>query len=373
MKPKIFLSYAREDQATVEQLYNKLTGAGFDPWMDTEKIQAGAKWERRIEQAIKESHFFIACITAISVAKRGILRKEFDAALEKQKWMPEEDIYLLPIRLEDCSVPGSMNHLQWHDYFAPDSWDSLLQTLRDEADRRGLDVAAPDNQNPFHPTGRINDPAHFHGRERLVREICDELKKRSSVSLVGDSQIGKSSLLYYLFSTCGDWLPGTTVAYVDLQSVLDEEDFCETVLSLLGQKGDSLRDLKRALLNRDLVLLLDEVERLAEPDFNPRLHDLLRSLAQEPQFAMCLSTRRPLSDVFPASAPGGVSPFHNIFTPKTLGPFTSVEARAFLRACLKNTPITFTKSEIDRLLSDSACHPAALQRLAHVLFAEKTP
>ncbi len=93
--------------------------------------------------------------------------------------------------------------------------------------------AAPSGRrpvNPFYAGGRINDPAMFFGRTRLLREVRTELNKRCSVSLVGASQVGKSSLLYHLYLTRADWLadPETTLAYVDLQGVLDEADFCET-------------------------------------------------------------------------------------------------------------------------------------------------
>jgi hypothetical protein len=225
--------------------------------------------------------------------------------------------------------------------------------------------------NPFIASGRINDPDRFFGRQRIVREICAELRKGCSVSVVGEEQAGKSSLLYYLYQTRDQWLPGTTVEFVDLQSILDEADFCETILSKLGESGDTLRALKRALASRELVLLLDEVERLAEEDFNPRLHDLLRSLAQEPHFAMCLVTDRPLEEVFPARTPGGVSPFHNIFTIKTLGPFSEAEARDCIATCLARTDVAFTEREIERLLAESHCRPARLLAQAKELFEDK--
>jgi hypothetical protein len=225
--------------------------------------------------------------------------------------------------------------------------------------------------NPFYTSGRINDPALFFGRQRIVREICSELRKGCSVSVVGDSQIGKSSLLYYIYKMSDAWQADGTVEFIDLQGVLDEADFCETVLRKLGESGDTLRHLKRALAARKLVLLLDEVERLAEEDFNPRLHDLLRSLAQEPDFAMCLATERRLDDVFPSRTPGGVSPFHNIFTVKILGAYTPVEARDFLAARLAGTGVSFTEREIERLLAESYCHPAKLQAGAKALFEER--
>lgn len=234
------------------------------------------------------------------------------------------------------------------------------------------DLSLEVSANPFYIGGRINDPALFFGRQRLVRELCSELRKGCSVSIVGESQVGKSSLLYYLYTTREAWQSEGEVEFIDLQGILDEADFCETVLGKLGETGHTLRDLKRALVDRKLVLLLDEVERLAEPDFNPRLHDLLRSLAQEPHFAMCLATDRPLAEVFPAQTPGGVSPFHNIFTAKTLGSYTYAEARELVVARLANTGVAFNEREIEDLLTESHGHPARLQSLARALFEAKT-
>ncbi|CAG0927165.1 hypothetical protein TFLX_00399 [Thermoflexales bacterium] len=225
--------------------------------------------------------------------------------------------------------------------------------------------------NPFYTTGRINDPKLFFGREQLVRELRQELSKRTNVSLVGESQMGKSSLLYYLYATREEWLPGEAIEYLDLQRVFDEADFCEMVLQQLNATGNTLRDLRYALGARRVILLLDEVERLAEPDFSPRLHDLLRSLAQEPNFKMCVATQSPLEEVFPPRVKGSVSPFHNIFTCKIVSPFSEVEARRFLAARLQGTGVTFTEREVARLINDSHCHPARLQQLARTLFEEK--
>jgi hypothetical protein len=222
--------------------------------------------------------------------------------------------------------------------------------------------------NPFYTNGRINDPSMFFGRKRLIREIRIELKKRCSVSLVGNSQIGKSSLLYYLYATRAEWLPDVALEYIDLQGVLDEGDFCETVLKKLGANGSTLLQLKHMIETREVILLLDEVERIAEQDFNPRLHDLLRSLGQTPNFAMCVATQQPLDIVFPPRTFGSLSPFHNIFTHKSIGLFTESEARMFLAARLANTSVSFTDREIERLLAESQYHPAKLQRLAKELF-----
>ena len=63
-KPRIFLCYARKNKAKVEKLYQKLSYAGFTPWMDTKDILPGMEWEKTLTKAIRESHFFIFCLRA---------------------------------------------------------------------------------------------------------------------------------------------------------------------------------------------------------------------------------------------------------------------------------------------------------------------
>lgn len=86
---QIFLSYAREDRKGVEKLYQRLSEAGFTPWMDTKDIHPGEKWQPRIQEAIRQSHFFLACLSTRSVNKRGFIRREFQDAVEKVKEMLE--------------------------------------------------------------------------------------------------------------------------------------------------------------------------------------------------------------------------------------------------------------------------------------------
>ena len=228
--------------------------------------------------------------------------------------------------------------------------------------------------NPFYVGGRINDPAHFYGRQRLLREIKNILKKRGdvsrgNVSIIGKSQIGKSSLLYYLYSTQTEWEPNARVVFVDLQGVWDLEDFCATILATLGQTGNHPRELRNELLRTDTILLFDEIEQLADPAFTPRLRSLLRSVAQEPDLALCIASQKPLDEVFPTQL-NDVSPLHNIFSVKKMSPFSEEVAGAFLNTRLVQTGVQFSDMEVERLLQESKGHPARLQRLARQLFKQ---
>jgi len=224
--------------------------------------------------------------------------------------------------------------------------------------------------NPFSLTGRIRQATQFFGRARQVREITQELKNGNNVALIGNMGLGKSSLLYYLYLTRHDWLPKVTVHYVDLQVVLDEADFCHEILQLLGRPGDNLRALRDAIRQAEpLVLLFDEMERLAESDFNARLHGMLRSLGQSEHFSMVIALSHPIEQVFPPGKAGGASDFYNIFQEFQLPPFTDWEARQFIAHRLHDSGLSFSPAEIDHLMEQSGGHPATLIGLARHLFA----
>lgn len=128
--PRIFLSYAREDKIKVAALYQQLCDAGYKPWMDIKDILPGEKWKIAIGNAIRNSNFFFACLSSNSVSKRGYLQKEINTALEIWQEKLEDDIYLIPVRLEECDIPNALADFQWVDLFQNDGWERLQKALR---------------------------------------------------------------------------------------------------------------------------------------------------------------------------------------------------------------------------------------------------
>jgi hypothetical protein len=134
---QIFLSYAREDEEKVENLYQRLSDAGFKPWMDKKDILPGERWKSSIQIAIRRSDFFLACLSANSVNKRGFLQREIRDALDIWQEKLDSDIYLIPVRLEDCKVPANLCDFQWVSLFEEDGWTRLLQAIQVGMERRG--------------------------------------------------------------------------------------------------------------------------------------------------------------------------------------------------------------------------------------------
>ena len=125
---QVFIAYVTEDAAPAGRLYDALEDAGFSPWMDVRKLLAGQNWPRAIESAIESSDFFVACFSRNSVDKKGGFQSEVRYGMDCERRMPLDEIYLAPVRFDDCRMPRSIQrHLQYTDLF-PD-WQRGFRRL----------------------------------------------------------------------------------------------------------------------------------------------------------------------------------------------------------------------------------------------------
>jgi hypothetical protein len=107
--------------------------------MDEAKLLPGQNWPRAIDRAIELSDFFIGCFSHRSTVKRGHFQCELRYALDVAARVPLEDVFLLPVRLDDCEMPRHVaRRVQYVDLF-PD-WDEgvsrLVRTMHSEAQQK---------------------------------------------------------------------------------------------------------------------------------------------------------------------------------------------------------------------------------------------
>ena len=112
MKPIVFLCHASEDKEGVRRLYKRLNRDGFCPWLDAEDILPGQDWEREIRNAIRNAGAVIVCLSDNSISKRGFVQKEIAFALDVAQELPEDDIYLIPVKLSACPIPDRLKRWQ---------------------------------------------------------------------------------------------------------------------------------------------------------------------------------------------------------------------------------------------------------------------
>jgi hypothetical protein len=133
-KLRVFLCHASQDKPSVRELYQRLEAEGWiDPWLDEEKLLPGQDWDLEIEKAVEAADVVIVCVSNRSVTKEGYVQKEIrkvlDIALEK----PEETIFIIPLRLDECELPRRLRTWHYVDYFPAAqrsrAYQRLLQSL----------------------------------------------------------------------------------------------------------------------------------------------------------------------------------------------------------------------------------------------------
>ena len=126
--PKVFIAYVHEDGDSAERIFNELTVAGFDPWLDRRKLMPGQNWPRSVEDAINFSDFVIACFSNRSVSKKGGFQSEVRYALDCATRMPLDEVFLIPVRFDECRVPVRIQkEVQYVDLF-PD-WNPGIKRI----------------------------------------------------------------------------------------------------------------------------------------------------------------------------------------------------------------------------------------------------
>src|SRR5262249_21252125 len=130
---KAFLCHSSADKQAVKRLYKSLKDVGHDPWLDVVSLLPGEDWEAAIKKAVANSDVVIVCLSKAAVSRRGFAQKEIKLALDVADEQPEGRIYIIPARLEECTVPDRLSKWQWVDLFEADGYEKLLASLAKRA------------------------------------------------------------------------------------------------------------------------------------------------------------------------------------------------------------------------------------------------
>ena len=143
---RIFLCHASDDKPKVRMLYQQLKSAGYAPWLDEQNLEPGQKWRNEIPMAIADSDVILVCLSQRSVDKNSYIKSEMQFALDIADKQPDEGIFIVPVRLEQCEMPNRLADYQWVDLFDERQPERLLQALSKQATRVG--------QHPLKPSFR---------------------------------------------------------------------------------------------------------------------------------------------------------------------------------------------------------------------------
>jgi formylglycine-generating enzyme required for sulfatase activity len=145
---KVFLCHSSHDKQVVREVYKKLNSEGWiDPWLDAEKLLPGQDWNLEIEKAVETSHIVLVFLSNSSVNKEGYIQRELRLVLDVALNMPEETIFVIPVKLEECQIPRRLQSWQWLTYFPPEeranAYERLLKSLKIRTDKLGIATDTP--------------------------------------------------------------------------------------------------------------------------------------------------------------------------------------------------------------------------------------
>jgi formylglycine-generating enzyme required for sulfatase activity len=142
-KLRVFLCHASQDKPSVRGLYQRLAAESWiEPWLDEESLLPGQDFDLEIYKATRDADAIIICLSKVSVVREGYVNKEIRRALDIADEKPEGTIYVIPLRLDDCSPSFErLKQLHWADYFTPNAHEKLVRALRVRASALKIDVS----------------------------------------------------------------------------------------------------------------------------------------------------------------------------------------------------------------------------------------
>jgi hypothetical protein len=128
-QPIIFISYAQPDLQATRAIAGLLADAGLRTWFDKKDLEAGQIWEAVIRQQIAEASLGLICLSSRAVDRKGFFHKEMRYAVSEAMKFPKDEVYIMPVRLDDCDIPEDLR--QWHalDLFDPMGSRALLKSI----------------------------------------------------------------------------------------------------------------------------------------------------------------------------------------------------------------------------------------------------
>ena len=206
-KSLIFVSYAREDFKAAKKLFLELKNCGLKPWLDKESLVPGKVWEDEIKEAVENSKYVLPLFSSISIKKRGYIQKEFRFVLETIKEVPEGEIFVIPVRLDDCDIPyAKFKRYQYVDLFP--NWKRGVQKI---LDTMGIKNGLP-NGNP----GPVNSE-----QESVWKNLLKSLKEKKCIPVIGVDSLTQLATSTYA-DICARWAQDYGYPlndYCDLQRV----------------------------------------------------------------------------------------------------------------------------------------------------------
>ena len=105
----VFISYAREDLAAVQQIKAGLEAAGITTWFDIDRLEVGDDYDRKIQRNVARCSYFIPVVSATTQRRlEGYFRREWSYAMDRARNMADGALYILPVSIDATTVAEAL-------------------------------------------------------------------------------------------------------------------------------------------------------------------------------------------------------------------------------------------------------------------------
>ena len=324
---RICFSYKRDvfpDETLAKEIERYLREHGHEVFIDQSMVM-GIQWAERVSAALRRSDFMVCLFSAHSVASESVKEEIEIAHIAKQH---AGHPTILPVRVayrEPFQYPLDvyLNHLNWACWEGPEDTPRILrEILRAISGEGALPNSEARLNEVIRPVERSSDaltvplpaaaffetPGSMHPKSpfyiaRLVDgSALNAIQKQGeTITIKGARQMGKSSLLMRIIDAARK--AGKQVAYLDFQQLdketLEKPDlffrrFCSWITDELELEDEVDKYWSKAVSNtqlcgqymrryllpkvsKQLVLAMDEVERIFDASFSNDFFGMIRS------------------------------------------------------------------------------------------------
>jgi hypothetical protein len=197
----VFLAYNTDDRMVVQKVARQLRESGIRVWLDTESLTPGGDWQQEVSAGVLNSRAYAVFIGPHGARDWGA--PETDLVVDRVTRDHNFRIFavLLPgiEAFDAASLPPFLATKQWIDLRegpSPMAMQGLINAI--QGSKTLTPVSEGDvGERPYRglePFGE-EDSRYFFGRTAQVQRLVEDLRRSRFLAVIGQSGIGKSSLV----------------------------------------------------------------------------------------------------------------------------------------------------------------------------------
>lgn len=140
-RPRVFISYAREDGDLAARVFDTLQKSNFEPWLDRESLVGGDLWNDRIQEELDLTDFTLVLYTP-ALSRKTDSYVNTEVTLARRRAMNVRGSFLIPLRTAELAdtdrIPelSGYNEMELRPAHLDDDMAKVISTMRRDYQRR---------------------------------------------------------------------------------------------------------------------------------------------------------------------------------------------------------------------------------------------